>query len=208
MSKGEWKQKTKNTEVKSPVKGWGHLRFWSYYYKYNLDKVEGEEGKMNRLRSLQLCPYDRVKCVIIGGYPNPTGLAFSEFASVKKDEANIDAKRLVDEYVRDLDYRRPRSFDFSPWVRSGCLLLPTPFATVGKGWNFLHLELLSTLARSHKKPCVLVFIGDRGKKYLPMVEGTHQPVIVIDKIEGSCLFTWINFHLEELGLEPFSWRLE
>lgn len=111
----------------------------------------------NWFKALELTPYDKVKCVILGQDPYPTpghamGLAFSVLPHVRPLPRSL--ANIFREYVDDLGYPTPRTGDLTPWAQEGVLLLNTvltveagsPNSHAGIGWEKLTYEILRSLA--------------------------------------------------------------
>lgn len=100
--------------------------------KKNLAKAYSTEDiwpkKENIFKTLNLCPIDSVKVVILGQDPYPTaghahGLSFSVPSSVRTLPKSL--KNIYKELVDDLAVEMPQSGDLSQWAAQGVLLLNT-----------------------------------------------------------------------------------
>jgi uracil-DNA glycosylase len=100
--------------------------------KKNLAKAYSTEDiwpkKENIFKTLNLCPIDSVKVVILGQDPYPTaghahGLSFSVPSSVRPLPKSL--KNIYKELVDDLAVEMPQSGDLSQWAAQGVLLLNT-----------------------------------------------------------------------------------
>ncbi len=79
-------------------------------------------------RAFELCPFDKVKVVILGQDPYPTlghahGLCFSCDVTVRPLPKSL--KNIFKEYESDLGLPMPKNGDLSNWAKEGVLLLNT-----------------------------------------------------------------------------------
>ena len=218
------------------IEGWKHLRFWRKAWPDVRSNIENYNGitlphRRDLFKALELTPYDKVKCVILGQDPYPTaghamGLAFSVLPHVRpipRSLANIQR-----EYMDDLGYPRPRTGDLTPWAQEGVLLLNSvltvetgsPNSHAGIGWEKLTYEILTSLRdrvevvegvlRSNSP--VFVLWGRSAQEYKGALRGSRlvcsahpSPLSASKGFFGSRPFSKVN---ELLGKgNEINWRL-
>lgn len=214
---------------------WDDLHFWDLGdYQWIQEQLEDLDakgirwnpGRTNMYRALDLCPFDRVKVIILGQDPYPnikycTGLCFGVPSLVRSIPASL-ATILV-EYQTDLHYPYPKSGDLSAWCKQGVLLwncYPTcesgkPLSHRWQAWELLTQELLSEVS---KQTVVVIALGTIAKSFVQYVD-TSSAVIETSHpaprgryrtqtpFVGSRIFTRANGLLCQKGLEPVDWRL-
>lgn len=169
--------------------------------------------------ALELTPFNKVKCVILGQDPYPTkghahGLAFSVQPHVRRLPKSL--VNIFTEYRSDLGYLAPRSGDLTVWAERGVLLLNTiltveegkPLSHAGLGWEKLTYEIVRAL--DERTGVVFCLWGKRAQEYQgalrssPVVCSAHPSPLSANKgFFGSKPFTRINSHLNE----PINWKL-
>lgn len=210
----------------SPLSSWEFLKFWDYFFRsmekgldYGADKVL--PARENWFKALELTPFDKVKCVILGQDPYHTkgmahGLAFSVLPHVKTLPPSL--RNIFKEYQDDLNYPAPRNGDLRTWAERGVLLLNTvltveegkPNSHRGISWERLTYEVVRTLADEGRT--VFILLGKGAQEYkaacgaCPTICAPH-PSPLAKGFLGSKIFTRCNEALKSLGVEPINWRL-
>lgn len=212
----------------SPLKSWEFLRWWKHEWPEMEKRIREYNGitlphRRDLFKALELTPFAKVKCVILGQDPYPTtghamGLCFSVFPHVRPLPRSL--RNIFQEYSSDLGYPHPRFGDLSPWAAQGVLLLNTvltveagrPNSHAGIGWEKLTYEILSTLGRVHERDRpVFVLWGRSAQEYAGAVRGScvvssahPSPLSASKGFFGSRPFSRVNEHLK--GRE-INWRL-
>lgn len=169
-----------------------------------------------------------VRVVLVGQDPYPqgkycTGLAFSIPPQFLRVDFPPTLREIFAEYNRDLGYAVPSNGDLSPWVDQGVLLwnvIPSceNGRTLSHDWDeYQHLnrEVFGLLSQ---RGIVFAFLGGVARRYAGCVTGNNRIITTSHPsprgslnskmpFNGSRLFTTINHHLTELGLDPIDWKL-
>lgn len=208
-----------------PVKQWSDLRFWKHGQKQVQDYLEHVDNILPArgvwYAALDLTPFDKVKCVILGQDPYHTkgmahGLAFSVLPHVTKLPPSL--VNILKEYQTDLNLPKPRNGDLRAWSSRGVLLLNTILTVEeGKalshaniGWEKLVYEVIRAL--SERGRVVFLLMGKRASDF--RAAGMDAPCIVTPHPSplargflGTKPFSKVNEELVKLGVEPIDWRL-
>lgn len=182
--------------------------------------------KADRFKALELTPFDKVKCVILGQDPYHTkglamGLAFSVFPHVSPLPPSL--KNIFREYQTDLGYPAPRCGDLTSWTENGCLLLNTiltveagkPLSHAGLGWEKLAYEIIKSLS-DQKNGVAFILWGKKAQEYMGAIDATKHLVIASPHPSpysansgffGSKPFSKVNQYLKEVGKKPIDWKL-
>lgn len=145
-----------------------------------------------RFKALELTPFNKVKCVILGQDPYHTkgiahGLAFSVQPHIKSLPPSL--RNIFVEYELDLGYPKPRSGDLSLWAREGCLLLNTiltveegkPLSHKGLGWEKLTYEILRSLndkrGTTDDDSIVFMLWGKAAQEYRALIDNPRHLVL-------------------------------
>lgn len=205
--------------------------FEQTYFKELTDFVKGEykSGKVypapkNIFRAFDLCPFDKVKVVILGQDPyhgegQANGLSFAVEADRKVPPS---LQNIFKEIESDLG--KPlvhRDGDLSRWAEQGVLLLNATLTVrahaagshQNKGWELLTDAVIRTLSEEREH---LVFIlwgnyakakgahVDRSKHFV--IESPHpSPFSASNGFFGSKPFSRTNEYLKEHGETPIDW---
>lgn len=181
-----------------------------------------------RLRALELTPFDAVKVVILGQDPyhgpgQAMGLAFSVPPGVRLPPS---LRNIFTELCSDLNLPRPSSGDLRPWAQEGVLLLNTALTVEegragshsGKGWELVTDAVIAAVAE-RPTPCVFILWGNHARakaQRIPavaegrhgLIEGVHpSPLSASRGFFGSRPFSRANALLETRGVAPVDWRL-
>jgi uracil-DNA glycosylase len=211
----------------SPLSSWNFLKFWDYYYKEKMNELTDRSILPSidcRFKALELTPFDKVKCVILGQDPYHTkgmahGLAFSVLPHVSNLPPSL--RNIFKEYQDDLGYPEPRNGDLRTWAERGVLLLNTvltveegkPNSHRGIGWEKLCYEVIRSLD-GRVQPVVFMLWGKSAQEYTGAVQkgkvlaSVHpSPLSASAGWLGSKPFTRCNEALKQLDVEPIDWRL-
>ena len=170
-----------------------------------------------------------VRVCMVGQDPYPThsfatGLAFSIPPEFGRNNFPPTLRELFAEYERDLGFPIPDHGDLGVWASQGVLLwnaIPVTRDGVSLGcdwdeWQYLNQEVFHRLS---EKGIVFAFLGGVARRYVRCVSPNNRIIETShpsprgsmnsrSPFKGSRLFSTINDHLNELGLEPIDWRLD
>jgi uracil-DNA glycosylase len=212
------------------IEDWDDLKFWDSEdwerIQGRLDKGNFNPKRTNLFKSLDLTPFDTVKCVLMGQdpYPDPkyaTGVAFSIPKDVRGYPQTLTS--ILREYCTDLRLKRPANGNLEHWCREGVLLWNAyPSCEQWKSlshywdeWASLTKEIITEL---NERDVVFVFMGAKAKEFVPyasksfVIETSHpSPRGSINSYHpfyGSRIFSRVNDILvQELGRSPIDWYL-
>jgi uracil-DNA glycosylase len=174
--------------------------------------------------SFDLCPFEKVKAVIIGQDPyhgpgQAHGLCFSVREGV---EFPPSLKNIFKEIESDLGLKPERNGDLGRWARQGVLLLNATLTVRAhlagshqrKGWEEFTDAVITALNRDRNN---LVFFlwGAYAQKKGESIDRTRH--LVLESVHPSPLsasrgffgnkhFSRCNNYLIEKGIEPIDWR--
>lgn len=174
-------------------------------------------------RAFDLCPFDKVKVVIVGQDPyhgpkQANGLSFAVNEGIPLPPS---LKNIYQEIHIDLGIQPMPSGDLSRWAKQGVLMLNSvltvmagmPASHSGKGWEEFTDAVIQALndKRSHivymlwgryaqKKGEVI----DR-EKNLVLTSG-HPSPFSVHLFSGNHHFSKCNDYLKQNGIEPIDWR--
>lgn len=174
-------------------------------------------------RAFDLCPFDKVRVVILGQDPyhepgQAQGLCFSvkEGVEVPPSLANI-----YKELHRDLGKPIPPTGDLTPWATQGVLLLNATLTVEAhragshqnKGWEELTDAAVSAL-NAKREHLVFMLWGsyaqrkgqfiDR-KRHLVLTTSHPSPLSVYRGFDGCGHFSAANRYLQAHGEKPIDW---
>lgn len=186
------------------------------YFKELMAFVEKERQKETvfppeeqMFSAFKACPFDKVKCVILGQDPyhgegQATGLAFSVANGCKLPPS---LKNIFKELKADVG-DAPKEGDLSGWAEQGVLLLNTtltvrkgqPLSHAGLGWERFTTAVLSLLSEQ-ERPLVFILWGNAAKaKYDEAVSGKTRPLHLALRSAHPSPFSAKAF----FGTKPFS----
>lgn len=173
---------------------------------------------------------DEVRVVIVGQDPYPqhryaTGHAFSIPEHFGPADYPPTLREIFAEYGRDLGYPVPSHGNLRRWIDQGVLLwnvIPSCTDGVSLSHDWVEYEGLNreVLGRLSEKGIVCAFLGRVAARYVDAVNPANNRIITTSHpsprgsrnsrmpFNGSRLFSTINAHLNELGLDPIEWRLD
>jgi uracil-DNA glycosylase len=174
--------------------------------------------------AFNLCPFDKVKAVIIGQDPyhgpgQAHGLCFSVREGIDFPPSLIN---IFKEIESDLGYKPAMSGNLERWASQGVLLLNatltvrahTPGSHQGKGWEQFTDAAITILNRDKNN---LVFFlwgayaqkkgGSIDRSRHLVLESVHpSPLSASRGFFGNRHFSKCNSYLSEKGIEPINWR--
>jgi uracil-DNA glycosylase len=173
--------------------------------------------------AFNLCPFDRVKAVIIGQDPyhgpgQAHGLCFSVKDGIEYPPSLIN---IYKEIELDLAVPRPKTGNLESWARQGVLLLNATLTVRAhlagshqkKGWEEFTDSVISIINRE-KNNIVFFLWGAYAQKKGESIDRSRH--LVLESVHPSPLsaprgffgnkhFSRCNGYLEEYGIEPIKW---
>ena len=174
-------------------------------------------------RAFDLCPFDKVRVVIIGQDPyhdvnQAHGLCFSVQDGVKIPPS-LD--NIYKELNRDLGKPIPTSGNLTYWAEQGVLLLNATLTVEahkagshqGKGWEELTDAAIMALNEKREKIVFMLWgsYAQRKGKYIDrrkhlVLEAVHpSPLSAYRGFIGCGHFSQANNYLLQQGLSPIAW---
>ncbi len=174
--------------------------------------------------AFDLCPFEKVKAVIIGQDPyhgpgQAHGLCFSVKDGVEFPPSLIN---IFKEIESDLGIPQPSSGDLTRWARQGVLLLNATLTVRAhqagshqkKGWEEFTDYVIKVL-NSEKKNIVFFLWGSYAQKKGESIDRSRH--LVLESVHPSPLsaskgffgnrhFSRCNDYLISNGIEPIDWR--
>ena len=219
MITNDWVEKIQG-EYKKP--------YYKKLYETVLQEYRTKEifpASQDIFKAYDLCPYHKLKVVILGQDPyHNTGQAQGLSFSVKKGMALPPSlQNIFKELSDDLACPIPRNGDLSPWTEQGVLLLNTvltvrahqAFSHRGIGWEEFTDATIEAIEEK-EEPVVYILWGSpaqskrkmiRQKKRLILTAPHPSPLSAYRGFFGSRPFSKCNAYLEKEGLSPIDWRL-
>ena len=174
-------------------------------------------------RAFDLCPFDKVKVVILGQDPyhgsgQANGLCFAVGAGVNLPPS---LQNIFKEIEDDLGHPVNQSGDLTRWAERGVLLLNATLTVVGsqaashqgKGWEQFTDAAIKAL--SEQKEHVVFLLWGRyaqnkevlidGKKHFILKAAHPSPFSAYNGFFGCKHFSKTNEYLKFLGEKPIEW---
>jgi uracil-DNA glycosylase len=174
--------------------------------------------------AFNLCPFDKVKAVIIGQDPyhgpgQAHGLCFSVREGISFPPSLIN---IFKEMESDLGLNRPSTGNLEKWAAQGVLLLNATLTVRAhqagshqkKGWEQFTDSVIKTI--SYEKQNIVFFLWggyaqrkgesiDRSKHLV--LESVHpSPLSAYQGFFGNKHFSRCNKYLTDNGIEPINWK--
>ena len=173
--------------------------------------------------AFNLCPFDRVKVVIIGQDPyhgpgQAHGLCFSVNDGVAFPPSLLN---IFKEIKSDIGTEPPATGNLTRWARQGVLLLNATLTVrahqagshQGRGWETFTDAVISLLAEE-KEHLVFILWGayaqrkgafiDRNR-HLVLTSAHPSPLSAYNGFFGNRHFSQANAYLQAHGMEPVEW---
>ena len=176
-------------------------------------------------KAYELCPYEKLKVVILGQDPyHGTGQAQGLSFSVKKGmPLPPSLQNIYRELSDDLSCPIPKNGDLRPWAEQGVLLLNTvltvrahqAFSHRGIGWEEFTDATIAAIEEK-EDPVVYILWGSPAqskrkmshqKKRLILTAPHPSPLSAYRGFFGSKPFSKCNAYLEKEGLSPIDWTI-
>ncbi len=178
----------------------------------------------NVFRAFKLCPYDKLKVVIIGQEPYPAarhanGLAFSSFSNKRPGTLNNIFKEIHTSLYPEEDFNTCfKSNDLESWANQGVLLLNRILTVVDKesgshaqiGWQEFTQSVIKKLSDTYHKRLIFVLWGQEAQTMITyineakhfVIKGEHPSPISADKGFFGCNhFLMIQDYLRRMYFE-------
>ncbi len=204
--------------------------FTEAYWQILTDNIKEEykskqvfPAASNILRAFDLCPFDKVKVVIIGqdpyhGVGQANGLSFSVNDGVTLPPS---LKNIFKEIENDLGITVNKSGDLTRWASQGVLMLNSvltvlanqPASHAGLGWEYFTDAVVRTL-NDKKKNVVYMLWGKYAQakgqvinrdQNLVLTSG-HPSPFSANLFFGNHHFSQCNKYLVDHGISPIDWR--
>jgi uracil-DNA glycosylase len=207
--------------------------FEKKYFKDLIFFLEGEyASKSTRtlpafdqvFSALNVCPFDKVKVVILGQDPYPTfghahGLCFSVEPKVKPFPKSLG--NVFKEIESDLGIAVPQNGNLMRWAEQGVLMLNTvltvsegkPESHLGKGWEIFTDEIIALL-NTRTSPVVFLLWGAKAnaktalldlKKHYVLAAPHPSPLSAYRGFFGCRHFSKTNEILLRCGQTTINW---
>jgi uracil-DNA glycosylase len=201
------------------------------YFK-NLSEFVGTEyltqtiypAPLDIFRSFDLCPFDKVKVVIIGQdpYHGPNQANGLSFAVREGIPIPPSLKNIFKEVESDLGIKPEPNGDLSRWAKQGVLLLNatltvrahSPGSHQKKGWEEFTAAVIKKIS-DEKEDVVFILWGNYAKKKglvidrnkHCVIESQHpSPFSAHNGFFGSKPFSQTNEYLKKIGKEGIDWK--
>lgn len=176
----------------------------------------------NIFRAFDLCPFDKVKVVIVGqdpyhGVKQANGLSFSVNDGIPLPPS---LKNIYQEIKNDLGVTPSPSGDLTRWATQGVLMLNSvltvlasnPASHAGKGWETFTDSVILAL-NSKREHIVYMLWGKYAQTKGAVINQNKNLVLMsahpspysVTKFYGNHHFSQCNEYLEKNGLSPIDW---
>ena len=174
--------------------------------------------------AFQLCPFDKVRVLLLGQDPYPTeGHAHGLCFSVKPGVAVPGSLRnMYKELKDDLGIDPPKHGYLAHWAEQGILMVNAVLTVrageanshAGKGWETFTDAVIKAVS-AKAEPVVFVLWGAYARKKAKLIDATkhvviesaHPSPLSAKLFAGTRPFSKINAALAKLGEPPIDWKL-
>jgi len=174
-------------------------------------------------RAFDLCPFDKVKVVIVGqdpyhGAKQANGLSFAVHNGITLPPS---LKNIFTEINNDLGVTPEPSGDLSRWAKQGVLMLNAvltvfagqPASHKGKGWEIFTDAVINTL-NQNKKHVVYMLWGKYAQVKGEVIDRENNLVLTsahpspysVTNFYGNHHFSKCNKYLKEQGITSIDWQ--
>lgn len=204
--------------------------FEKAYFKELTDFVT-EEYKQTRIypapknifRALDLCPFEKIKVVIIGQdpYHGPNQANGLCFAVNEDTDLPPSLKNIYKELAEDLGVQPPTTGDLGHWARQGVLLLNATLTVrarqaashAGKGWERFTDAVIKKVSEELTNVVFILwgrYAQEKGRiidenKHLVIRSAHPSPLSAHGGFFGSKPFSRANEYLEWADKKPIKW---
>lgn len=174
------------------------------------------------LNAFKLCPYDKLKLIIVGQDPyanvkDAHGLSFSSKSSVTPKSLGNIFKEINAQLYPGI-HNCFKSNDLTPWAKQGVLLLNKVLTVAAgesnshkdKGWEYFTTKIIQKLSEDYPRRLIFVLWGNNAKKLEAEIDphkhyvltGVHPSPLSADKgFFGNGHFTQIQLLLQQIFFE-------
>lgn len=175
-------------------------------------------------RAFNLCPFDKVKVVILGQDPyhgpkQANGLCFAVHKGINNPPS---LKNILKEIESDLNIKTKEDGDLSRWAEQGVLLLNSTLTVQAgnagshqnKGWEEFTDAVINKLS-NNKEDLVFILWGNYAKnkgqlidrdKHLVLESGHPSPFSAYNGFFGCKHFSKTNNYLKKRGIKEINWE--
>jgi uracil-DNA glycosylase len=177
----------------------------------------------NIFRAFDLCPFDKVKVVIVGqdpyhGFRQANGLSFSVNDGITLPPS---LKNIYTEIKNDLGITPNPSGDLTRWATQGVLMLNSvltvlagqPASHGGKGWETFTDGVIESLSKKRSGIVYMLwgkYAQNKGavinKEKNLVLTSAHPSPYSVTNFYGNHHFSRCNEYLEKEGLTPIDWH--
>ena len=177
-------------------------------------------SKERIFKAFNLCPFDKVRVVVLGQDPyrgnHAMGLSFSVPEGIKLP---LSLRKIYKEIEEDFCKSMPESGDLTRWAEQGVLLLNTTLTVRADGANsHKHLgwqkftDAAIKALSEHREHIVFMLWGKDAKKKKRQIDANRHriielylPVARVKEIFKEHPFSLCNAYLKEQGLDEIDW---
>lgn len=181
-------------------------------------------NKADIFNAFNLCPIDKIKCVILGQDPYHSGNAHGLSFSVERNfPIPPSLRNIFKELQNNIGTTPPKHGNLTAWSNQGVFLLNSAL-TVRAGEPGKHIDIWQPFTdaaisaiNALDRPIVFILWGAyaRGKKALitnkmhHVIEGAHpSPLSAYNGFFGSKPFYKTNEFLVKNNIEPIDWQIK
>ena len=222
-----------NVQIEESWKAHLEPEFEKDYFRTLTDFVKSEysqyqifpPGKLI-FNAFNLCPFDKVKVVIIGQDPyhgpgQAHGLCFSVNDGVPFPPSLVN---IFKEIKADIGTDAPATGNLTRWAEQGVLMLNTVLTVrahqanshQGRGWEQFTDAIIHAV-NAQDRPIVYMLWGRPAQSKIPMLTNPKHlilkaphpsPLSAYRGFFGCKHFSQANEFLKEHGIEPIDWQIE
>jgi uracil-DNA glycosylase len=177
----------------------------------------------NIFRAFDLCPFDKVKVVIVGqdpyhGFQQANGLSFSVNEGIPLPPS---LQNIYKEIHNDLGIQPLQSGDLTRWATQGVLMLNSvltvlagnPASHSGKGWEEFTNAVIETLNENHSNIVYMLwgrYAQNKGlvinKERNLVLQSAHPSPFSVTRFYGNHHFSLCNAYLKKNNMTPIDWK--
>ena len=177
-------------------------------------------SKERIFNAFNLCPFDKVRVVILGQDPYYNGQAMGlSFSVPKKIKLPLSLRKIYKEIGEDFCKSMPESGDLTRWAEQGVLLLNTTLTVRAGaanshkhlGWQEFTDAVIKALSE-HREHIVFMLWGKDAKEKKRQIDANRHRIIELShpvaRVKGIFKehpFSLCNAYLKEQGLDEIDW---
>ena len=179
-------------------------------------------SKKRIFNAFNLCPFDKVRVVVLGQDPYYNGQAMGlSFSVPEKIKLPPSLRKIYKEIKEDLCYSMPKSGDLTRWAEQGVLLLNATLTVRAHeanshqalGWQNFTDAVIKALSEHHEH-IVFMLWGNNAKKKKNLIDINRH--CIIESYHPAAMprykfkkhqFTCCNAYLKQQGLEEIDWLM-